>query len=603
MTYDAQKIKVGKQAVTILELDLDACSLTYGSSPCTASGSAPLKCFNTFGTCQDTANYDKTTKTYRFSDHIIDGVQQAGDAPTFPTIVGVSHSPTVLTPSKGLGIRATAKVQLTDHPWTDVGCDPYLSDRDYSPEDRSTFWGKLLARQKYYEGRVMRIKQGYLADDGTYDATNFSTRQYIIDKISGPTPDGKITVTGKDPLKFADNSRKQFPDASGAELTNDITAVATSFDITDDNDDVKDAYDAGQVWIRIDDEVMEMTNLTGSNPTYTLTVTRGTAPSFYDSPSPADTHSEEATVQNCYLYENEPADDIFYHLLVTVTGIDSSFINTADWQEKMDDGYQSYTLSTLLTEPIGVQDLLKELTELTFLLWWDEREQKIKLDTLLPRAPDYGGFTDGTTFISGSVSVARDVTGRLSRLIFYYGVRSPTLELDEGKNYERIEMDIEANLESANAYGKSKVRKIFSRWLPKGKRSVVSEITTRLLNEYKNTKDIITYTIDPKDDDAWTGNTVQLKTRQAVDEFGQEVERDYRVLQVSEKHSPKGVIYTYVAHSMNDVGRLGVITPDLYDSLDFPDYTPSTEELKARYAYISPNSGEFTDDTLAYVIR
>ncbi|GAG23593.1 unnamed protein product, partial [marine sediment metagenome] len=106
MTYDVQKIKVGKQAITILELDLDACSLTYGNSPCTASGTAPLKCFNTFGTCQDTANFDKTSKTFRFSDRVIDGVQEAGDAPTFPTIRGISHSPTVLTPSKGLGIRA-----------------------------------------------------------------------------------------------------------------------------------------------------------------------------------------------------------------------------------------------------------------------------------------------------------------------------------------------------------------------------------------------------------------------------------------------------------------------------------------------------------------
>jgi hypothetical protein len=603
VAYDDQKVKVGKQAVTILELDLDACSLTYGNSPCTASGSAPLKCFNTFGTCQDTANFDKTTKTFRFSDHIIDGAQQVGEAPTFPTIRGVSHSPTVLTPSKGLGIRAKCTVSLTDHPWTDVGCDPYLSDRNYDPNERSTFWGKLLARQKYYEGRVMRVKQGYLSDDGSYSAANFSTRQYIIDKISGPTPDGKVTITGKDPLKFADNNRKQFPEPSGAELVSDITAGAASFDITDADDDVKDAYDAGQPWIRIDDEVMEVINLTGSNPTYTLTVARGTAPSFYDSPLPADSHSEEATVQNCYLYEEEPADDIFYHLLVTVTGIDSSFIDVADWQAKMDDGYQSYLLNTLLTEPTGVQDLLKELTELTFLLWWDEREQKIKLDTLLPRAPDYGGFTDENTFISGSVSITRDVSSRLSRLIFYYGVRSPTLELDEGKNFERIEMDIEANLEGPNAYGKTKIRKIFSRWLSKGKRSVVSEITTRLLNEYKNTKDVITYTIDPKDDDAWTGNTVQLKTRQAVNEFGEETEKDYRILQAKEKHSAKGVVYTYVAHSMNDVGRLGVITPDLYEGSAFPNYTPSTDELKSRYAYIAPDSGEFADGTLAYVIR
>jgi len=603
MGYDEQKIKVGKQAVTILELDLDACSLTYGSTPCTASGSAPLKCFNTFGTCQDTANYAKTTKTFRFSDHIIDGIQAAGDAPTFPTITGVSHSPTVLTPSKGLGIRAKATVQLTDMPWTDIGVDPYLSDRDYDPSERSTFWGKLLARQKYYEGRVMRIKQGYLADDGSYDASNFSTRQYIIDKISGPTPDGKITVTGKDPLKFADNSRKQFPEQSSAELNGDINAAVTSIPITDADSVIKTAHDAGQSYIRVDDETMLISSISGTAPSFTLTVTRAALPSFYKTASTADDHDDEATVQNCYYYNNARLDDIIYYLLVTVTGIDASFINTTEWADKIDDGYQNYLMSTLLTESIGVQDLLKEITELGILLWWDEREQLIKLDTLLPRASDYGPFTDGNSFISGSTSVTRDTKGRLSRIFVYYGHRNPVLEMDKQNYFERIEIDIEANLEGVNAYDESRIRSIFTRWIPKEKRNIVGELATRILNEYKNTKEVITYTVDPKDDDAWTGNIVELQTRQSVDEFGEERSVDYRVLQTKEKHSSKGVVYTYVAHSMNDVGRLGVITPDLHDGSDFPDYTDASDTLKSRYAFIGPDSGFFADGAPDYVIR
>lgn len=603
MAYADQKVKVGKQAVTILELDLDACSLTYGSSPCTASGTAPLKCFNTFGTCQDTANFAKTSKTFRFSDRVIDGIQATGDAPTFPTITGVSHSPTVLTPSKGLGVRATAKVQLTDHPWTDIGVDPYLSGRDYDPATRSTFWGKLLARQKYYEGRVMRIKQGYLADDGSYDVTNFSTRQYIIDKISGPTPDGKITVTGKDPLKFADNTRVQLPAPSGAELVGNITAVATAINITDADDDVKDAYDAGQPWIRIDDETMEITNITGSNPSYALTVTRGVAPSFYSHPSPAEAHEGEATVQNCYLYDTQEIDNVLYHLLVTTAGIDASFIDTTAWQEKIDDGYQSYLLSTLITEPTGVKDLLTEITELTVLLWWDERDQLIKLDTLLPNAPQYGLYTDENTFISGSTSVTRDSSARLSRVYFYYSHRNPVKELDKAEHFNRIEIDIDADKESANEYERTKIRNIFTRWIALPQRSVAGEIVTRTLNEYKVTKDLITYSIDPKDDEAWTGNTVQLKTRQIVDDFGLEIEKDFRILQVKEKHSAKGVIYSYVAQTINDIGRLGAITETLYLASAFPDYSASSDDLKAVNAYICLDTGLFADGTNGYVIR
>ena len=262
----------------------------------------------------------------------------------------------------------------------------------------------------------------------------------------------------------------------------------------------------------------------------------------------------------------------------------------------MDDGYQAYNFSTLLTEPIGVNELIKELTEHTFLLWWDEREQQINFDTLLPRAPEYGPFSDSMSFLSGSVSVKRMVEQRISRLYFFYGHRSPVFEMDESKHFERIEVNIDYT-EFSNKC---------SRWVPKGLRAVASEITTRIKNEYKDTKDVVSFTMDPKDDDAWTGSTVRLITRQVVDDFGEQKDVSYRVLKAAEKYQKAGVVYEYIAHSNNDVGRLGVITPDL-DPNDgvspFPDYNVATEELKARYAFIAPDSGQFSDGTEAYVIR
>ena len=92
MAYDDAKKEAGKEILEIVELDLDTCSLTYGNSPCTASGPAAKKCFNTFFTCQDQVNYDKSTKTFRFSNMSISGLQSAGESPTFPTIRNLSHS-------------------------------------------------------------------------------------------------------------------------------------------------------------------------------------------------------------------------------------------------------------------------------------------------------------------------------------------------------------------------------------------------------------------------------------------------------------------------------------------------------------------------------
>ena len=484
-----------------------------------------------------------------------------------------------------------------------MGVDPYLSDRTYDPEERSTFWGKMLARQKYYEGRTMRVKQGYL-DDGAYSSGNFSTRQYIISKISGPTPDGKITIEGKDPLKFADNSRTQFPPPKDVELSSAINNSTTSIPITDADGYISTRHSGGQSWIRIDDELMEITSISGAGPSYTLTVSaRGDVPSFYPTNSVADAHDIEATVFSCHKYEDEPVDDIIYQLLVNVALIDSSYIDTAAWQSKMDFGYSAYTFSTLLTEPMGVQDLLKELTEHTFLLWWNERTQKIELDTLIRRVADYGPFTDGDSFISGSTSVGRDTESRLSRIYFYYGHRNPTLDMDNAKYFERIEADIDLTMEGANAYDNTKIRSVYSRWLPTAKRAVVSEITTRLLNEYKNTKTIITYKIDPKDDDAWTGDIVSVTTRQVVDDFGVQQPVDFRILQVSENHSPKGITYTYVGASLGEYLRLAVITPTLDGGSPFPDYTAASDAQRLAYAFISPDSGVFDDGANAYTIR
>lgn len=67
MSYDSERIKFGREHINIVEIDVPRCVHTYGSAPCTASGSGDAKCYNTLATCQDTANYsDKITSTGTF---------------------------------------------------------------------------------------------------------------------------------------------------------------------------------------------------------------------------------------------------------------------------------------------------------------------------------------------------------------------------------------------------------------------------------------------------------------------------------------------------------------------------------------------------------
>jgi hypothetical protein len=458
----------------------------------------------------------------------------------------------------------------------------------------------------------MRVKTGYLADDGTYDAANFTTRTYFIDTISGPSKDGKVSIKGKDVLKFADANKAQLPDQSRAELSADITAAATSITITDPNDNIKDSYDAGQVYIRIDDETMQITNLTGTNPSYTLTVVRAAMPSIYSGPMTAEEHEEESTVQHCYEFADTAIDDAVEYLLKDVAGISASYLDTTGWADVVAFGLQSYLLSALITEPTGVNDLLKEITEHTILLWWDEREQLVKMDSILNRPPDYGPFTDDDHIIADSVQVARSDKERISQAWIAYGHRNPVLELDELKNFNAVRVTADVDSESADQYNERKVRRVWSRFLPRTSKAVASEIANRLVNYYKETKKVITLTMDPKDDDAWTGDIIKVGTRQRQDAFGMTPLLDYRVLQVSEKLSAGDVKYQYVVQSTDrDAARIGVITPDTNPEDEpntFPDYADATDTLKSRYAFICADDrgdGEagFSPDEAPYEIQ
>lgn len=599
MTYDGQKVKMGKEPVVIVEIDFNACSLTYGNTPCTASGAAGTECFNSFSTCQDQANFAASTKTVRFSSVRLDGLGLC-----FPTITGVSTSPTVLTPGKGLGVRSKVSIQLTDHPWTDVGFDNYLANRTYDADSQGSFWGKMINRWPFYENNEVRVKTGYLADDGTYDANNFVTRTYFLDTITGPSNNGKVTIVAKDILKFADREKANQPTQSQATLDANITAAATSFDITDPNDDVKGAYDdtanvgASQCYIRIDDEVMLVTNLTGSAGAYTLTVTRAAMPSIYTGTMTAETHDQDATVQHCYFYDQKEPDDIVNNLLGTVAGISAGYLDTSGWQTNIDFGLQNYLFSALITEPTPVKDLLDEITQHNLFIWWDERTQKVKMDSILKKPSDHGPFDDDSHLVAGSVSVSRDDKSRVSQAWFAFGLRTPVSEMDELKNFSAVKVTADLDAEGSNEYNQKKIKRFFSRWIPLNKASVASEITNRYVNYYRDTKHIISATLDPKDDDAWTGDRVIIKTRQVQDRFGASVERNYRVLQVSEKMGNGAFSYDYIMQSTGGIfdggetETYGLITPDL-NSEDgvsaFPDYSSASVALKSKYAFISEN--------------
>src|SRR5574343_1687350 len=104
MTYANDSKKYNRIPVAFIECDMDFCANVYGTSPCTASVgvTGDNKCYNTYATCQDKPNFNKTVKTYRFCE-------QNADLPiglsAIPLIKSISFASQQITPNKGLGYR------------------------------------------------------------------------------------------------------------------------------------------------------------------------------------------------------------------------------------------------------------------------------------------------------------------------------------------------------------------------------------------------------------------------------------------------------------------------------------------------------------------
>ena len=136
-----------------IEIDLPICSLTYGTAPCTASGTS--KCFNTLATCQDVTNYDETIATLRLAQPTLD---LSRDIVAIPNVVAVDYTPPKIMIAQGIGARSSLTVTLRDHPSPDTGPagDKYRDERGYEPYHQGTFWGKFRARYRFMRGRALR---------------------------------------------------------------------------------------------------------------------------------------------------------------------------------------------------------------------------------------------------------------------------------------------------------------------------------------------------------------------------------------------------------------------------------------------------------------
>ena len=594
MTLATERAKIGRKPITLVECDLDKCTLSYGVAPCTASLAAGFECYNTRKTCQDPANYTLGTKTYRFAEN---KGNLPADMGAIPCVKNVSLTPTRIDPAKGLGYLASVTVEMIDMPHHDRGIDPYISTRSFSP--RGSFFGKLNARNPYYKGRTLRVMSGYISErdyklslyktpfpystplpyqgitsrdrSPIYDAANFETREYIIEKFEGPDSSGRVKITAKDILSKTNADKAQAPFISSGSLSAAITISDTS--LTLQTGEGADYSTSGEV--RIGDEIITYTGVTAD----TLTgLTRGAWNSV------ADAHDADSNVQQCVSWTVTNVVDVIYDLLVNYADIDPGYINTTDWNAEKISALSPFDVTAIITKPEGVKKLISELCQQSLsYVWWDERTQKIRLKSISPYTFDTE-LRDSINFIDVNVKDVPD--DRISRMHVYYDIFD-RVNPDKEESYKSVYVFADLESELATKHGEKKIKVIKSRWYQA--QGPVAQNASRRVLWLRETPKRAMFKLDAKDGALWTGDPIDLISASVQDVTGATKPLEMFIIEATENRDGT---FDYIAMDNPFSGRFGVVMAD--GTGDFAGANKG--------GWIALDSGLFSDGSEAFKI-
>jgi hypothetical protein len=541
---------VGREPVQIVEIFQPKCSRTYGVAPCTAAGAVGSECFNSRATCDDTANFALGTPlSLYFSSGRVAEIGVSGASYIIPSLAGVSTSPTRINlaganpDAQGLGNRAICSIRLIDHPHTDRLVDPYVNTRAYDPLTKGSFWTKWLVRNKYRQNVKIRVYDGYAGQA----LSAMTRREYFLQSIQGPDAAGNVTIQGKDILSRIEERKAQAPVASPGELYANITAGATSFEVA--NAILADYPSAGT--IKIGEELMTYTSTsTTANGVTFSGVTRGT------DNTTAAAHSAIDAVQECLRYTTARVDDILYDLLVNYGGIDAAWLDTAGMATEFDDYLPSYLLTTLITEPTSVSDLVSEIQEQALcFVWWDERASLVKMKAIRGIDAEPPTLTAEANIIEGSLSFSEMPRQRASQVRVYYNRNKFIKGVQDSNSYPNLHVDANLESESNLLYGEASIRTIYGRWLPTD--ALAANTASKILVRYVDIPNEVVFRMDAKDRSYWVGDTVKISHHLDVDKHGDRRIRQWTI--VSAEEVVPGETVEYTAEDTTLYGRIHYI--------------------------------------------
>lgn len=581
---------IGREPITILEIDQDRCSLTYGVAPCQAAlgVTGDDKCYNTRITCQDDANFTLSTLTLRFCSPMEDtGLHKS--IVLIPSLVSVDTVPTEINiggtnrDAGPLGRRAMITAKLQDHPYHDRLVDPYASERDFDAMEQGTFWSKWLARNPYHQGRALRVREGYVGQT----LAEMRVRNYIIERIEGPTK-GIVSIIAKDVLKLIESERAQAPIPNTGVLNaaiddNDLALVLSPAGIG--NAEYPTSGTA-----RIGSELVTYTR-SGNNVTITARAVRGTE---------ATSHEAGDIFQDCLVISSVAVAQVIHDLLVDYAGVPEAYIPLADWEEEADTWLSGFNLSTVITQPTGVDKLIAEINEqATTFIWSDDEDQEIKLRATRPFFPvlDAAPYevTQEANIVAGSFVLERKPDERISEIQIYYDQINPTGSVDDPTNYARFRQLIDDDAETSEQYGEKRVKTIFARFMDSANDASTNVVAQRILDRQRDPPTVVKFKMDAKDSGLRPGEVARITHRDIVDFDGAADPTLFQI--VASQEEKTGHLFQFTGRTYLFSTNYGFITTN-----DFPDYSSASQAQKDDGGFIAVDALGFANGDAPYRI-
>jgi hypothetical protein len=515
-TYESKRKDISRTPVWYVKITLDFCDETFGAAPCVAVGTGDKKCLNTFPTCKDTANFNLTSKVYRFCSDAHELPFNNGER---PYIKSVTTLPTEIKDS--LPVLGRVKIKLLDEPDTDVGIDPYVTERSST---QGTFFKKLLARNPNYKGRTLEVFEGFLGIPESEFQKRFSGK---LDNISFGKQ-GEVIIDGIDFI--GDLKRIKIPPKFDIRVGNEISTASTFINFNGSDADEVQGTTGRTVYIRIGDEIISFPSSDYSTLSkIAVGITRAEEKTF------VATHTTGDEISLVPHYNGNPWD-VMLELLkndptadkpgagISTVNIDETEFNTwRDWTgvttEVIVDGF--------IDEEISVEEAYMDLVNLVNAKTWVGEDLKITIRRRVPNLPDrdYARITDEGNITLNTDKYNANEKSRFTRNFMLWDYKLAT-EFDRGVNFGRRDALVGLDEESSVFYGEEITNLDRTRFFRSGVMAqesqdrFVQNRISRQFNIFKRGLPLIDVTLETKDSNIKTGDYCKLDSDVSVDVLG-----------------------------------------------------------------------------------